>query len=1105
MRCVNRNCLAIFLVFAFLQVWLVATADPGRGIKFVENKSQWTGGYDYAANIPGGFFGVQPGLFTYVFFNEQQIDQCHANSHHRARGEVPLEMIDGVRVETRFNGANPHATVSPIDQNSDYTNYYNGADTRRWASDVRNYQALLYKELYPGIDLKLYSADRNLKYDFLVQAGADPTAIRFHYAGADKVVQTAGGDIEVTASWPLFVEKKPVAYQMIAGRRVVVPCQYLVVDGTISFQFPEGYDACHPLVIDPLLIFSTYSGSTADNWGSTATPGERGTLYSAGVTWTSPFSPYPAGRFPATSGAFQTSLAGAFDIAILKYDSTGSKLLYATYLGGKETDSPHSLVVSKDNSLLVLGTTSSPDFPTAATAYDHTFDGGTSTSGVVDYGLGSDILITKFSSDGKSLLAGTLLGGLANDGLNEGVLVQNYGDQQRGDIITDDVGNVYIASVSASEDFPIVNGLQNTFQGGTTDAVVVKMKADLSAILWSTFIGGSGADACHTMKFDKSGNLFIAGGTSSVEFPVTAGAYQSSYNGVADGWIASLSADGTTWQRATYTGTSSFDEVFFVDLNASDEVYVYGQTAGDFPVTPGVYSNPHSGQFIQKFNHELTSLKFSTVVGSGRGIPDISPTAFLVNDCNNIYITGWGGVVNIAEDFWQNNTVGMPVTSDAYQSTTSGSDFYFMVLTDDATQFLYGTYMGGTLSRTHVDGGTSRFDKGGIVYHAVCAGCGAFNANGREIGTSDFPATAGAWSTRNRSYNCNNAAFKFDLSSLKARLQSNSIYLNQPGLNKLCMPDPIVFQNFSTGGETFEWDLGDGTKLVKHDTSLVVHQYLNTGLYTVWLKAIDKGTCKVKDSVSTKVNVYVGHIEVQNDDVLCQNNPYTLRASGGVSYLWRTPDNSFQSTLQYPTVQPNDTTEYIIRVTEQHGCIRDDTVKLSVIPTILPTFDLEQTAECVSRPIVHVASTTDSLWQNDHLYFDLGDGTTSDETDITHKYEKDGVFKVRLILVRDQCVTEEDVTLPVYELKIPNVITPGGKDALNDNFVIQYGPEGQTPAQYGFKTSVTIFNRWGAEVYHSDDYQYDWNGEGLDGGVYYYEVTIQDHATCKSWLHLIKN
>ena len=173
----------------------------------------------------------------------------------------------------------------------------------------------------------------------------------------------------------------------------------------------------------------------------------------------------------------------------------------------------------------------------------------------------------------------------------------------------------------------------------------------------------------------------------------------------------------------------SFDQVYFIDLNANGDVFCYGQTAGHMPITSGVYRNVNSGQFLQKFSPDLSALEFSTVFGSGSTnglvIPNISPTAFLVNDCNNIYMAGWGGFVNSSTQtgYWQSSTNGMPITSDAYQKTTSGSDFYFMVLNGDATELVYSTYLGGNSSKTHVDGGTSRFDKYGIVYHAVCSGC----------------------------------------------------------------------------------------------------------------------------------------------------------------------------------------------------------------------------------------------------------------------------------------------------------------------------------------------------------------------------------------------
>ena len=1082
----------------------ITFAQGSPSIKFVENKNQWPQQFHFSARVPGGRMFIEPGVFHYYFFDESKIQALHDQSHRPDNDGIPDDdwMIDGHAVQVKLLGSNSNSEPRMFGKSSEYYNYFLGQDTCSWASEAYAYEGFLYPSLYQGIDLKVYAAGQNLKYEFIVAPNANPNQITMEYLGALQLKIEDSGDLHVDASVAGITEKKPIVYQNISGKQVFISSRYKLNGKKLSFTLLEGYDPCYELVIDPLLIFSTYSGSTADNWGSTATPGEGGNLYSAGVTNLMRFG----GNFPATPGAFQIFYGGMFDVGILKYDSAGQQLLYASYLGGDESESAHSLVMNSRGDLIILGTTSSLDFPTTQNAYDRTFNGGSTVNDwVVPYRLGSDIFVARVNRTGTKLLSSTLLGGVANDGMSpfQGALEKNYGDQLRGDVITDSEDNVFISTMTSSSDFPAIGGMDNTYNGGPTDAVIAKLNLDLSQLIWSTFLGGQGEDASLTIKFDKTDRLLVAGGTTSANFPVTAGSYQPTIGGNADGWIAKISNSGDAIFQATFTGTSSFDQVYFLDLNENDEVYVYGQTSGSFPVTPGVYRNPNSGQFIQKFNQDLSTLIFSTVIGSGRGIPDISPTAFLVNECNNLYLAGWGGIVNSQTQHWPNNTIGMPVSPDAFQKTSSGSDFYFMVLTDDATQFLYGTYLGGTQSRTHVDGGTSRFDKGGIVYHAVCSGCEAYNASGSS--TSDFPTTFGAWSNTNNSGNCNNAAFKFDLSSLRARLQSNSVALNNPGLNRVCLPDKLVFQNLSTGGEIFEWDLGDGTQLTKTDTSMVLHEYLGIGKYTVWLKAIDKGTCRVKDSTSLKVDVFDVHAEVQEDDAMCLESPYTLQASGGFSYEWISEDGSFQSTLATPVVNPEDTLRYFVTITEDNGCQLKDTVKLSVIPTIAPDFEIQRSPACFDLPAVEVISKTDSLWEGDRLLFDFGDGSTTEETEAVHVYKEDGVYAIKLIGIRDFCVTEKVVTMPVFKLKIPNIITPGREDNANDKFIIQYGDRvGDTPATYGYKTGVIIYNRWGTKVYEAADYEYDWEGEGLAAGVYYYELTVEGHATCKSWLQLIK-
>lgn len=1070
--------------------------------RYIENKNQWRAPLQYVTRIPSGYMTVAPGQFGFVLYDQQAAERRHLHAHEGMTtlvNETGDDCISAHQVQLNFIGANPSSCASASGPSDHYYNFFLGDDAAHWGARAFAYEHIVYRDWYPGIDLKLYDEHGEVKYDFIVAPGADVSQIQWQYDGADQV-GLDNGNLVVQTSLGHIIERKPYAYQEINGQRRAVSCHYVWQGDRVVLQFPEGYDACYTLVVDPLLIFSTYSGSRADNWGSTATPGEHGRLYSAGVTnWF--VGRTLSGEFPATSGVFQTTYGGLYDIGILKYDSAGTQLLYATYLGGSQSESPHSLVMNASEELIVLGTTSSTDFPTTAGAFDRSFNGGDATAHVVEYQNGSDMVVARISADGTRLLASTYLGGSDNDGLNEStsVLSRNYGDQLRGDVITDADGNIYISSVTASEDFPVRNSLGTTYNDGLSDALVMKLPPSLADITWAAFLGGSDLDASHTIKLDDAGNLYVAGGTTSADFPVTSGAYQTAFGGAVDGWLAHIKGDGSAIMQATFTGTSAYDQVYFLDLNAVGEVFVYGQTLGAMPVKPSgaVFVEPNSGQFLQKFDANLTNTIFSTVFGSGRGIPDISPTAFLVNDCNNIYMSGWGGeVIN-------SNTARLTVTADALQRTSSGNDFYFIVLTDDASELLYATFLGGTQSQTHVDGGTSRFDKGGIVYHAVCSGCAGTTPTG--VPASDFPTTANAWSRTNNSRNCNNAAFKFDLASLRARIQTNSIKLNMPGLNKVCFPDPMVFQNRSTGGETYEWDFGDASGWVTSDTAYLVHRYAATGRYLVKLRAVDKGTCQGSDEASVYVDVVDTDIVVQDDDDMCDNTTYQLKAYNGAQYLWTDESGTFTSQEAMPIVHPKDTTVYYVTVTEDNGCQRRDTVQLNVIQVIHPDFSLSKLSNCFSTPFAQLTNLTDSLRAGDQLYFDYGDGKTSEADIAEHHFEKDGVYTVKLVAIREFCVTEKTVTLPFLSLKIPNIITPGGADGRNDKLTIQFGPDtNTTPRDFDIPVSIVIYNRWGREVYRNDDYQYDWSADGLGAGVYYYEVNIDGHASCKSWVQVVK-
>ena len=234
----------------------------------------------------------------------------------------------------------------------------------------------------------------------------------------------------------------------------------------------------------------------------------------------------------------------------------------------------------------------------------------------------------------------------------------------------------------------------------------------------------------------------------------------------------------------------------FVDLDIDDRVYIYGQTNNNWGVTPGHYGVANSGQFIRKYAADLSAVEWSTMIGAGTGEVEISPTAFLISDCYDIYFAGWGGQLNVS--YGQaafSTTNGFPVTFDAHQNATNGSNFYLGVLDQDAINFKYGTFMGGTSTAwNHVDGGTSRFDKQGRVYHSVCGSCGSAIIDG-------FTTTMGVVSNTANSANCNMAVFKFDLNAVEAIVSTpNAI---------VCIPDPVIFNNGSLNGNTYFWNFGD--------------------------------------------------------------------------------------------------------------------------------------------------------------------------------------------------------------------------------------------------------------------------------------------------------
>lgn len=921
-----KSTLYIFLLFVVGSLYAAETSP----VKFQENKGQWDAHIHYMAQIPAGRMYVEKGAFTYAFMHEGDIRRMHEMHHGQHSSATEKDMQVRMHAyKIRMLGSNEDAVYTGAKQASDYVNYYLGNDSTRWASGVRQYAEVTGTAVYPKTDVKIYYNKGYMKYDFVLQPGGDPAMIQLAYEGPQKMYLKRGSLI-IETSVNTIIEKKPVAFQKDGDDWKQVPCEYVLKKNVLSFRFPSGYNPKLPLIIDPMLVFSTYTGSTADNWGFTATYDSQGNLYAGGIS----FSP----GYPLTMGAYQITFGGGtVDVSITKFNDIGTSLLYSTYLGGSSAECPHSLVVDNNDQLIVFGTTGSTNFPTTLGAYDVTFNGGNQvTIYTINYSNGSDIFVTKFNASGTALIGSTFVGGTSNDGLNTASGLQfGYGDQFRGEVIVDNADNIYFASTTASANFPTTPGVfQSVYGGGPQDAVVCKLNPMLTGMVFSTFLGGTAADAAYGIQLNSLNIPYIAGGTASTNFPVTPGTLHTTNQGGIDGFLSRLNASGTALTASTYMGTPQYDQNFFVQLDLYDDVYVVGQTQGNYPITPGAYNNPNSGQYIHKLNPNLTTTIFSTTFGSSQGKVDISLNAFLVNNCDHIYVAGWGGFINVNYGGQPlSSTNGMVSTPGAHKPTTDGSDFYLMVLDSNAVQLLYATFFGGNggPSWEHVDGGTSRFDKKGVVYHAVCGGCG---------GTSNFPTTPGVWSNNNLNNNCNLAAFKFDMSQLKAGIANNlpPVICTPPGT--------VTFTNNSNGGNVFFWDFGDGNTSTQTNPT---HTYNDTGTYTIMLIAMDSLACVLEDTAYTSIIVKgLPEADISASVSICPGDSTQLIASGGDTYKWIPASGLSNDTIPNPWAKPDSTTEYMLVVSNLCG---SDTAYVTVSVYTDNTTAIADTFLCIGQDI----------------------------------------------------------------------------------------------------------------------------------------------------------
>lgn len=635
---------------------------------------------------PGVYYFIQRKDSCIFFLSDRIVfDFAGAPSEDGTQSRTAVALV--------FDKSNTGVTPQGYSLNEGVINFYLGNDPARWKDNVSTYQKLLYQDIWPGVDLMLHSDGGRLKCNWTVRPGADPKKIAMRYLGADLLELDDEGNLTVQHALGIMSDACPAAFQKFDNAKTAVACSFCMYDETTVGFGTGSYDETAPLYIDPAVSYTTYlGGSAADSINGIAV-GLTGNAYFVGQT--------ASADFPTVAGAYQAALAGTANAFITQIASDGASLIYSTYLGGSATDAGLAITIDPSGAAYVTGSTTSADFPTmgpyqgaltgtqdafvsklspnggaltfstylggtagsttgrgiAVNVFGQTFVAGeTSSAGfpttagafsTAYNGGASDGFVSLLSSGGGSLLASTYLGGSGADII--------YG------LALDCSDFVYVAGSTDSADFPTTTGAYQTALAGTQNAFVTKFQEDLSAPVFSTYLGGTATDAALAVAVDRSFQACVTGSATSSDFPVTAGAFQTVYGGAGDAFSTKFSLDGGSLVFSTYLGGSGADIGNAVTFDAAGHVWLTGSTASaDFPTTPTVISSSLTGTldwFISMLSADASTLLVSYYLG---GTGTQTAEGITVDAQGAVYVAG------------STSSTDFPVSVGAFQTVYGG-------------------------------------------------------------------------------------------------------------------------------------------------------------------------------------------------------------------------------------------------------------------------------------------------------------------------------------------------------------------------------------------------------------------------------------------------
>ncbi|MEW6413308.1 MAG: SBBP repeat-containing protein [Candidatus Zixiibacteriota bacterium] len=638
---------ALIFLFSFGHNEAAFAKSATAPMSFTENAGQWEDNILFRASAGAAtmWFGRDG---AYYQFSRELTDRESPLRRDR-QGPSPTEVM---LVKAAFVGARGNPEVVGQGKLDYRSNYFLGNDPSRWRTNVANFESIVYRGLYPGIDLRYFGNGEYLEYDFIVSAGADPSVIEVRYEGADGIYVNGSGELVVETGWGTVTERCPYVYQETSTGRVEVVGSYRQISPmSFGFSLDGGYDRSLPLIIDPVLTHSTYIGGWASEYGWGVQIDDEGFVYTVGVT--------NSADYPVVN-ALQNTLAGDWDITVSKINFETGQYVYSTYLGSIAREENPRMDIDEDGCAYIVARTFGSDFP-LVNAYDNTL-GGT-----------SDALLTKISAAGDQLVYSTFLGG-SDDDFGTGIFVdKNF--------------NAYVTTTTYSSDFPLLNPYQASPGQGSKDLTVTKFTSAGNQLLYSTYLGGTQDEEGRGLHVDSVGRVYLTGYTYSKDFPVV-NAYDAILDGATDGFIARLGSSGNVLDFSTYFGGTSSELCTALDLDRSGNIYVAGGTAStDLPIVGG-FQPVHSGGgylgydiFLSKFSPTAGSLLYSTFMG---GTDDDFGEGMCVGRYNDVYLTGY----TYSFDF--------PLVDPLFAAMVGTPDAFVARVGADGSELKFSTYLGGS-------------------------------------------------------------------------------------------------------------------------------------------------------------------------------------------------------------------------------------------------------------------------------------------------------------------------------------------------------------------------------------------------------------------------